>query len=346
MNRYNGIQCLRAIAALLVMIAHLKFVADFSDVSWIQSAAGAVGVDVFFVISGFVISISAKNLNYNATSFFINRFCRVAPFYWFFSIPFIILSLYHENFNFLQLVNTFIFIPFFDVGHYTNPSHPYGWTLSFEMMFYVLFFFCLKAVKHNASNLVVLVFSAGCLILSLMPSISNVIYVVDFIFHPFVIEFVFGIMIYKFSRFFNIYSFFLSLVLFLVFCVFVIKLERLGWHIEVLGSYQLGFKRAFYWGGMGAFLTIAAISLDNIKIIKYPRFLLKLGDSSYSMYLVQPYCIMVVNKIGRLGFSSFSLAIIYLFSVVFVGVFISSLVEYRLTKKIKSILYSFLIIKK
>ena len=63
--KYQSIQCLRAIAVFLVLYAHIKFAIEFSNdhfsSSFFDSASGAFGVDIFFVISGFVISLSAKS---------------------------------------------------------------------------------------------------------------------------------------------------------------------------------------------------------------------------------------------------------------------------------------------
>ena len=58
--RFDGIQCLRAFAVILVLWAHLKFVGGFAPHPFIASEAGASGVDIFFVISGFVIAMSAE----------------------------------------------------------------------------------------------------------------------------------------------------------------------------------------------------------------------------------------------------------------------------------------------
>jgi exopolysaccharide production protein ExoZ len=128
--RFEGIQCLRAIAAFLVLWGHLKWVGDFSDNPWIRSAAGGVGVDIFFVISGFVISFSAKKLKFYWKSFAINRFSRVVPYYYLLTAPLIIVSVFKSaSLNANSLWNSIFFLPLFDFHQFENPFHPYGWTM-------------------------------------------------------------------------------------------------------------------------------------------------------------------------------------------------------------------------
>lgn len=246
----------------------------------------------------------------------------------------------HNGLDWHQVINTFLFIPVFDFVHYTNPSHPYGWTLSFEMTFYLLLFVGLKVAKCNASDFVLLFLVFGFLFAFVFPFTVENIYIFKFIFHPFVLEFVFGMLIFRFVRYFNKFSFIFSLCSSFILLFFVVKFERLGWHDEVLASYAIGLERTFLWGGLGASLTIVAISLDNMKNILYPRFLLKLGDGSYSMYLIQPYCVMLSNKFFKIGFSGFFSAVFYVLSVIALGLFISNKVEFKLNDVCKRFLYS------
>jgi peptidoglycan/LPS O-acetylase OafA/YrhL len=72
---YSGVDGLRAVAVLAVVLYHL-------NARWLPG--GFVGVDVFFVISGFVVSCSMANLRFTKfsqllTHFYARRFMRIAP---------------------------------------------------------------------------------------------------------------------------------------------------------------------------------------------------------------------------------------------------------------------------
>jgi len=82
-ERYYSLQILRAVAAWIVFYHHyMQLFYDFKYTSIIGkffSIYGSFGVDIFFVLSGFVMYFSAINSSVNAPSFFIKRFFRVVP---------------------------------------------------------------------------------------------------------------------------------------------------------------------------------------------------------------------------------------------------------------------------
>src|SRR5271165_5026968 len=86
----NGIQVLRAIAALLVVQCHTLqasggAIAPPKSPYWFTTF-GAAGVDIFFVISGFImfyISFPTGQPPVSPASFLLKRITRIYPFYWF-----------------------------------------------------------------------------------------------------------------------------------------------------------------------------------------------------------------------------------------------------------------------
>ena len=77
-----SIQFLRFIAAFLVFIHHIYVIQG------VETSLGYRGVDLFFVVSGFVIYIVTEKENKN---FFLNRLIRIVPMYWSFTILLIFL---------------------------------------------------------------------------------------------------------------------------------------------------------------------------------------------------------------------------------------------------------------
>ena len=73
-SKIESLQLLRFIAAMLIVSVHLNF--EF----------GHIGVDIFFVLSGFIIAYVTDK---KTQSFFINRLIRIIPFYWLITFLFI-----------------------------------------------------------------------------------------------------------------------------------------------------------------------------------------------------------------------------------------------------------------
>ncbi|MGE0313668.1 MAG: acyltransferase family protein [Lautropia sp.] len=148
--RVDAIQWLRGMAAMLVVFDHAALLAlenapqaggawrlQWFNLAWL----GGIGVDVFFVISGFVMALSATRFTgpIGAAHFLLQRYNRIAPLYYLLSAVLLadmLRAAVHIDVN--EVVNTFTFIPLLDVGAYSWPIHYLGWTLAFEFVFYVL----------------------------------------------------------------------------------------------------------------------------------------------------------------------------------------------------------------
>lgn len=138
MKTLYGIQYLRAFAALAVVVFHA------AERTGGHFAIGAAGVDVFFVISGFIMWVISDRRPVTPQRFLIDRLKRIAPSYWLVTgimvagaiaglFPNLQLSAGH-------LLGSLFFIPVRSPS--TGEIWPVlvqGWTLNFEMFFYVLF---------------------------------------------------------------------------------------------------------------------------------------------------------------------------------------------------------------
>lgn len=138
MTRLLGVQYLRAVAALAVVVFHA------ADKTGYRFTVGAAGVDIFFVISGFVMWTLAETKPVSPLAFYRDRILRIAPPYWIITavmaagalaglFPRIRLTLDH-------LAASLAFIP------HRSPSNgeiwpllAQGWTLDLEMFFYLIF---------------------------------------------------------------------------------------------------------------------------------------------------------------------------------------------------------------
>ncbi|MBA1204473.1 acyltransferase [Pseudomonas capeferrum] len=147
MEKYYGIQYLRGLAALFVIVYHSLVMAAVAP--YFQNPVGDFGVDIFFVISGFVMWITTDNKRKGTLHFWWARVLRVAPLYWFFTLLIISAALILPSLFFnsrgidpVFILKSLLFIPAQnpDVGDVT-PVYTIGWTLIYEMFFYFLFGF-------------------------------------------------------------------------------------------------------------------------------------------------------------------------------------------------------------
>ena len=138
----EGIQVLRAIAALMVVTQHSRHSVPGSE---FLPLFGGAGVDIFFIISGFVMSYTSPIIGGGmkaklkaADIFFRKRLARIVPLYWL-ALAWVARRDFSTPNN--HLVEDFLFIPHFHYLHPTwlSPIIIQGWTLNYEMFFYFVF---------------------------------------------------------------------------------------------------------------------------------------------------------------------------------------------------------------
>ena len=147
--RFESLQYVRGLAAIAVVIFHI--LTQLISLGFDTFAWGSEGVDLFFVLSGFLMMVLPTHDHIRPIEFFKRRLIRVVPLYWIltlviFGISLIIPSLLNSTSpDFVNLIKSLLFIPFKNQAS-NNSFYPMlipGWTLNFEMMFYLLFSFTL-----------------------------------------------------------------------------------------------------------------------------------------------------------------------------------------------------------
>lgn len=160
-----GIQALRGLAAILVVFDHysLHYIdAGYLDKVWtpLAESCGAIGVKVFFAISGYVMIITNWRKFGSAGSaedFLIRRIMRIWPIY---AIATLLFFASHFNqppiYTFANLAKSLTFIPYIGEGGQFRPVLGKGWTLNYEMFFYTLFTFSMLFNRKNGITLIIL----------------------------------------------------------------------------------------------------------------------------------------------------------------------------------------------
>ena len=149
-----SLQVLRAAAALLVLIHHAGYDVDTIAERTGRTAFGldrffdwSFGIHLFFVISGFIMVRTARGFGSARGSlvFLTRRLIRVVPLYWLMtSLVLVGAVLAPELLNMpiggLDVaVGSYLFVPVLRAGGELRPVLGQGWTLDYEMFFYVLF---------------------------------------------------------------------------------------------------------------------------------------------------------------------------------------------------------------
>jgi peptidoglycan/LPS O-acetylase OafA/YrhL len=146
-----SIQILRGLAALMVAAYHaqLELATRLGLPAALPSFSfGAAGVDLFFVISGFIMVYASEPLFGRPQAprvFFLRRLARIVPLYWAATgilLAYILIAgidFAVSNISLGTIVASFLFLPYPRPDGLMMPLHGLGWTLNYEMLFYAVF---------------------------------------------------------------------------------------------------------------------------------------------------------------------------------------------------------------
>jgi exopolysaccharide production protein ExoZ len=273
-ERLDSVQALRAVAALAVVCNHIPAIEN-----------GAYGVDLFFVISGFIVCHVAAA---DPGRFMAKRLIRVLPVYWLCTIALFALAALAPQFmgatraDWGELAKSLFFVPYLKGSGHVYPLLYLGWTLNYEMLFYVLFALSLLISPQRpqwvAAPLLLTLFALGQLV-----SFDSV--PLRFWTAPIVIEFVFGIVAYSIWR--------RGLLAHLSPAVAVTSAVS-ALALLVLVHPNDPITRPWQWGPPALVMFLATLSLEGRW--RVPALWLLIGNASYSLYLTHPYVIQALQK--------------------------------------------------
>nr|WP_294521268.1 acyltransferase [uncultured Rhodopila sp.] len=142
------LQALRGLAASLVVVSHCAdTLAEHglmpASVAGRLGISGYFGVATFFLISGFIIYKTSRQAFgdlHGARTFVLKRLIRIFPVYWIATALFVVLSPHRAGFTAGDIVSSLLLVPHWIAS--AGNMHPLvgqGWTLQYEMLFYMIF---------------------------------------------------------------------------------------------------------------------------------------------------------------------------------------------------------------
>jgi peptidoglycan/LPS O-acetylase OafA/YrhL len=293
-KNYLTVQALRAVAALLVVVYHaldmwgLRIDSAAPGLWWTN---GAAGVDIFFVISGFVMVVSSCRMTSQPhawRTFIRHRVVRIVPLYWLLTtaklaLVFLFADLaLRSGIDLDYIARSYLFFPVVDSASHFRPLLPVGWTLTYEFLFYLMF---TLALALHVDVLRVLVPGLGLFaIVALFKTQSWPAWTI--LFNTIVVEFIFGVVLAKLIlRGWQLPAPIAAALVVAGFALILTVPE---------GSESL---RTLTWGLPALAIVAGAVSLERHVAGAIPRWLLALGDASYSIYLTHGFIVPVIGLV-------------------------------------------------
>jgi exopolysaccharide production protein ExoZ len=288
---FYGMQVARGVAALLVVLFHSSLTLSARHLVGILDRGG-VGVDIFFVISGFVIYWTAQGRPWRA--FLVRRLARIVPLYWLFLTAKLglILATGHDPTGMandpLYILGSYLFLPLRSV----YPLIGAGWTLNFEMYFYLVAAVMLGLLPSRRFAIGVTLYMV--VTVSIGGLVHNRVSVADVplssLLNPLCLEFVAGLWIARRLVEGRRWPAWLSML------TIGIAVIAIG-----MGPADLHYTpwRAVYWGIPATLIILGLVQLEPV--IGFRRWTLPLlvGDASYSIYLAHTAVLPLLDPLVR-----------------------------------------------
>jgi peptidoglycan/LPS O-acetylase OafA/YrhL len=280
----ESIQIMRGIAAILVVSLHISIKGgQYGNDALKGFTIGGAGVDLFFIISGYIMCVSTIGRNLNFSQFMLHRIRRIIPLYWLTTTIGLVIFLFKPEIINTSGGETSIWASYTLVPNGKRYLNSNGWTLSFEFLFYIIFGLFIhkgtyKAIQFTSAILFLLV-ATGILF-------SNPGNAFNFTTNNLYLEFILGMGCFYL---FNEKILRPNTAMGLALCIVGIAL-LVAEVVFKVPSQEL--DRGWLWGipmllVFTGFLCMEGFIKGSTSIIK--KLFLEAGNSSYSLYLFHPF---------------------------------------------------------
>ncbi len=277
--RIQNLQALRVYAALPVVFYHTGF--SLGNIK----PVGIFGIHLFFLLSGYIMASIIDN---DSTAFLRRRLIRIIPLYWSLTLLLYLVAWKYPHLmgatraNPSELVKSLLFVPFAKSNGLFQPILFVGWTVNYEMFFYMTLSLAVLINRRRAALLGAAIMLSVMGVCSFFASTSPI---ARFYSDPLPLECIFGLLAYYCVRYVTprltpaMKPLLLTIA---IACLLVMPvMEEFNWlgHLPEVARY----------GPLCFALICSAVLLTfsgaDIKI----KAIVLLGDASYVMYLVHPY---------------------------------------------------------
>lgn len=293
------IQALRGLAVLGVVLFHtLAIERKYAGDSWLPGffGFGELGVDLFFVISGFIMVTITHSRFAGAgdfARFLYSRVTRIYPTYWFYFFLLLPVVLVRPEWvnasqgHQVDIISSFLLLPSEQL-----PILLVAWSLIHELWFYLVFALLLLVVSRQRLLFALLLWALVVAAANVLANPMTLSPGLRIALHPLTLEFIFG-----------------ALAALAVRAGFGTAMRpallRLGGLVAICAAvlaYLSGYPkdhlliRALLFGSSYAAILLCCVALERRGALAAPRFLRWLGDASYTVYLSH---VLVISVIGR-----------------------------------------------
>lgn len=297
-KKYEYIDSLRGIAVLMVIVVH---VANFFKVSTTEYFPnllfhilynGRIGVQLFFILSSFTLMFSFERRlgeKNGISNFYIRRFFRIAPMYY---LAIVVITAYYiyldaQNWDILTTpwyVSNFLFLNTI-TPYWIKTIVPGGWSISVEFLFYLVFPLIASRIKN-------INMSAIALCISLIVA-TLFMYIIKDQFLFFQLDF------HQISFYYQLPVFFIGMFTYWLTKESYTQIKNKTWFLFIVALFLFTYMGVPYY----LFYTIIFCILIFILQKKTYKFLCnkwlsKIGQLSFSMYIVHFFLIISMNSFG------------------------------------------------
>lgn len=287
-----NLQALRGIAALLVVmhhsLGHFQAMGLSNSVFEFVALHGNIGVDIFFVISGYVMAkTTSKSVPGFATGFHFlsKRFARIYLGYWPIFFLALIIYFFHRP-DYLadkQVLQSFSLLMF---GNYSELVIAPAWSLTFELYFYLVVGLILSSSRLKPIPVFWVI--AALIVLKSVTTKLGDNDLLDFFFSPYIYEFIAGYLIFFYWHYLSAKKWIPVSLLFGI----------LSFSMGVQLGSDHGYLRFAAYGSFSACLVWLMLLLEAHDLIKFRGLIKKVGDSSYTLYLTHTILLGLFYSLG------------------------------------------------
>ncbi len=338
-SKIDSLQAIRAFAAIIVMFFHGTTILEerlnyiFLNKIFI---AGFSGVDIFFVLSGFIILFTSSTGKYNIKIFLIKRFIRIYPIYWLITtlliFAYFISPAQEQSYkgNIEIILGSFILLP--------QQKYIVGvaWTLTYEIIFYLIF--AVTYFKQPKYLFYVLSIWITTIAICFFNHIKSNSILITTLLNPLSLNFALGCLIAYLYKRYNDFDYPKTLISLGIILFLIMWTRYYQFKLSTANILTDDIKQLYFFGIPAGLIIFSVLYLP----ITVPKLLVYLGDASYSIYLIHGTVLSILIKLVQIShqseiFSSLGGSIILFLGTILISCCFYSLVEKNLLKLLNKI---------